>query len=577
MKNITLLSLAIAGSLQRSPFLHFPSSTKPCFNNFKNINAQHFFSSFLITQSKYSRSTIEGSIFNYFITSNPVLSFSSRSTAVDAPEKSYYGNSIPKEDNPFYITKYNNIKNCKFMSITDNTQEQLLPDVGLCIYSTINTTVDTCYFFAILSYRSGSAILFDQDEEQIVHSAIKNSVFKSMTQTLIDFGNNFLTGGAISQGRAIVQNNQMIGSFVEKAVTEQCCFEKIRLLGEEYNGRQLGVVTYFSNEIQSSNLNFTDIELGGQTQRYGAICVYLQQISENELEYINIFESEFTLYGAFSIMLSSTLEQNLTLSFSNFINNSAVDDQMYPVFGIEHQVANETNLFLSNIQCNLELPFFGISQISSDSVFLPVEIELSNSVFKTSASQISNNNQYIKVIYDNNDHNKFSQTSFDADITNNAIKVFGYIATSHFSPSDSFSNPFVQDSASYYDLSQDNPITAGVLATIFGIISFIVFIFLLCVRRSTRKRSYEQVGDFNDANEFQNLSENEDDSSMEEIMTPVKETPKSTRRSRKNKKLENIETNDIIGTQDEIVLTQNEKPKELDEKTDDEDFINNWK
>lgn len=554
MHNLTLLSLSILGSFQYSPFLHIQSSTNPNSNVFKNIHAKFFFSSFLSSKGLYSSSIVENSIFDHFIIFKPILAFA---PPTSIKNQSFYGNTIPKDDNKFYKTNYTSIKNCKFMSIIDNNQEQLLPDIGLCIYSTKSLTVESCFFFAIQSYRSGSAIVFDRDEVPNVEGCLKNSIFKSITQTHIDFGSIFLSGGAVSFGRVYVESNQMTNSFIDMSIADNCLFTKVRLTGDEFNDRQLGVVTFISTKVKATNLNFTDNEMGGQSQRFGDICAILSQIdSENNFSYINIFDCEYTEYGAFSVLLNSATQQNLDLAFSNFINNSAYDDLERPMFGFELQNINATTFVIDSIVCNSEDPFLGIGRASNEteSMKTMIHIIIKNSRFRSDSYKINATSDIQEIINVIPENNKLEDNTIDLpDLSSDIYSPFGYIQTSHFSPSDSFSNPFVQDSASYFDLNQDSPITAGVLATIFGIISFIVFIFLLCVRNGKNKK-YKMVGDINEEDKFDKRGFDIDPN--EDAGTPLENlddngNKKSKKKGKKNNMNETLGLSDTIQTGNE--------------------------
>ena len=529
MINITLLSLTITGSFQRSPLILVSFSTVQSFHDFENIKTNYFLSSFLINHAISSSSIIKDSIFNHFITSNPVLAFS---TIIE--NQTFYGNSIPKDENLFYRTNYEKIINCKFMSITDNTQEQLLPDVGLCIYTTKNTTVDSCYFFAILSYRSGSCIEFDS-VDYLTNSVVTNSVFKSITQHQIGFGSFFLTGGAISHGRAIVDNGAMYAKFLSSSITDHCCFEKVRLVGSIFNARQLGIITYLSRQIKLSNLNFTDDEMGGESQQYGTICVYCQQESLNDLSYINLFNSDFYNYGIISVIFMTKIEMSLSLSYSNLINNSIYEDYNCALIGLEIRNMKDTSFDISNIQCNCEYPFFGITDLYFKNDTKPVNVNIQNSVFKIPESMLCGDDawsfKYIKIVQHDN---QFNHNSFNLVIKNDIISNFGYIQTSIFTSSNTFSYPYIRDEESYYTLKQDNSSAVVLFAILFGIISFIVFIFFLCVRKSGAQNETKLI------NQFTTI--NEDISELENIEQEEYFNEKNIKEDEYNKKLsENIE------------------------------------
>ena len=488
MQNITILSLSIVGSFQKSPLFHLPSSTYSYFTNFRNINSKYFFSSFFMNRAYLSSSIIENSVFNNFILSYSVLSFSS-DLPTSISNQSFYGDSIPRNNSQFYHTNYVKITNCKFMSITDNKEEQLSPTVGLCIYTIKNTTIDFCYFFFILSYRSGSCIFFDSG----TNSTVLNSIFKSISQIHTDFDSDYLTGGAISYGR-YGDDKRQLSMF---SITENCCFEKILLKSFLYYGHQFGTITYSSNNIKANNLNFTNNEFCRDSHIYGAICTYFKESFMNSITFINIFDCKYSFYGVFSPLFNNEVEQNLSLSYANFINNSAFRDIF--VFGLSFITVNGSQLYLSNIQCDSDSFFIGISRVPDLGpeiwpYYKPIKIIISNSIFKIPESKLYEYYDFFEMFFKVNQFdNQFEYNSFDLKITNDIISNFGYIKTSIFTASDLFT---IGNSKNGDELNQANSKLELVFIPILSAISVIVFIFLLCAQNCKSKIKTKLINQF---------------------------------------------------------------------------------
>ena len=136
--------------------------------------------------------------------------------------------------------------------------------------------------------------------------------------------------------------------------TENCCFDKICLTGEYVNARQLGILTYMSNEVKATNINFTNNEMNGYPQRYGNICILFNQISTNSFSFINFCNGEFTRYGIFSMILFSQMNQELFLSFSNFINNWKAQNVWKNVYIWNWMPTFKWNVF-NSIQYSMQL------------------------------------------------------------------------------------------------------------------------------------------------------------------------------------------------------------------------------
>ena len=484
MLNLTLVSFTLTSSFQKSPFLHFSSSKSPRFNALKNINVNQLFSSFLITQSFNSFSIIKESIFNKFVTSSPVLFFTSNDSETRISNQAFYGDTIPSNNNIFFQTIYTEIVNCKFMSITDSNDEQSLLFGGLCICTTRSTKIDSCYFFAIFSRRTGSAILFIEEYEYI-DSTVVNCVFKSITQRPDDTETSFYSGGAVSHGQLLF-NDGFSPLYIRSSLTANCCFDKIRLHGSiyDYNGIQAGVVTYVSYLIKSKNLNFTNNEMQGNILQFGCITIYCDSYSENSFSFINIYTCLYNHIGSFSLIFLTEEKQEFSLSFANFINNTHESIEDVPQFGILiFLMLNETFLKLTNIQCNSKISFFGISSVLTDDV-IPIDVTMRDSLFGCSFSNFMFYSHYM-VLNNLSENNFFDHFDFDVEITNNILSNFGYIQTSQFSPSMFFSE-------SEYVVSESISNAIKVIFVILGIVSIFVFIFILCCHRKTKKIDIEQ-------------------------------------------------------------------------------------
>jgi hypothetical protein len=98
-----------------------------------------------------------------------------------------------------------------------------------------------------------------------------------------------------------------------------------------------------------------------------------------------------------------------------------------------------------------------------------------------------------------------------------AIPVFKLTATQPFSPSGTFSPYPVQVSPSTFGLGSA-AVSAGVLATIFGILSFIAFLFLMYLRRGATGR-FQIIGRFCNAGDFDGVHHDYDDEQFPEDMT----------------------------------------------------------
>lgn len=510
MLNLTLLSLTIASSFQQSPFTLLSSSSKPNFNILKNIKANQIFSSFLMTQSFNSVSFIEGSTFNRFITSLPILSFKSKVFETSISNQSFYGDTIPGSKNIFYHSEYTEITNCKFMSITDSNNDngQLFSDGGLCICSSVSVLIDSCYFFAILSYRSGSAILVDNEIEYI-ESVICNCMFKSITQSPLLIDIYYYTGGAISYGNQKIMNYENIVSPVYYSETQNCCFDNIHLIGSLYYGFQLGIVSYISEYINSSNLNFTDNEIYGYMDQHGMISAYFLYPTHNAFSFINIFNCEYAQYGSFTMLLVSLYYQEFSLSFANFINNTETFGSFVPEFVIHESASNGTLLMFEYIQCNNENSFLGVILIDSNEK-MPVDVYVDGSLFGCSFDTfIISVEDHIRLLMPSLESNIFNYSDFDAEITNDIISNFGYIQTSAFSASNTFSASIIETTEVFFDLYQEMPKSIIIVASILGCIALIFFFVILCYRGRFGKIDINQFNqlDFNIENDGLSLHE----------------------------------------------------------------------
>lgn len=427
MLNLTLLAFTITSSFNKSPFLHFSSANYPSFSIFKTINVQKSFSSFLITQSFNSFSIIEGSTFNQFITSLPILSFKSNQFETKINDQTFYGDTIPSSSNKFYHTNYTEIINCKFMSITDDENEQLDSEGGLCIYTTKSTTIDGCYFFAIMSLRSGSAILFAEKDDHI-NATVVNCMFKSISQSIYLLNNNYFTG-TISYGSFEMTDDEEeeVCHYISSSLTNNCYFEKIHLIGYIFTAAQFGIVSYFSHYIVSKNLNFSSCDHIGYSQQTGFVTFYWGDYSENYFSFINFLDCKYREYGCFTIYFNNDImNQEFSLSFANFINNSGLNDEYNAQLILCDTYSNITFVKLSNIQCNSEDPFLMYYYIYSEEYFTSIDITVSNSLFGCSFDLFSievEDDVTLNITFDNN---IFDYTDFNIEITNNIISNFGY-------------------------------------------------------------------------------------------------------------------------------------------------------
>lgn len=506
MLNLTLLSFTITSSFQKSPFLHLPSTVKPSYTHFKTINANQLFSSFIITQSLNSFSIIEESTFNRFVTTLPVLSFKTKDAGTTIRDQYIYGDTIPGSNNQFYNTNYAEIINCKFMSITDNYDIQPISVVGLCIYTTKSARIDSCYFFAIMSLRTGSAILFDEKDEHI-ESVVVNCIFKSITQTIYDI---YLTGGAVSYGYMSYNEDDfsMQMSYVYSSLTDNCCFDKIRLDRLINYGFQGGIVSYFADIVKSKNLNFTNTEMIGANEygeftQCGDILSYIIYPVENSFSFINIFNCDYNYCGSFTLFLQSSEKVEFLMTFTNLINNTGPD---YSEFVVMVSYVYEAFLGMSNIQCNNQNHFLEFYFEAAEDMH--IDVSVSNSLFKCSFDSFLFNDDpsVFNVTYDNN---IFENSDFDVDITNNIISNFGYIKTSQFSPSDTFLDPLISNSLPYFDLNTDIPKNIIVIISFIGGISVIVFVIILCYRGKTSKFEIDEFNQLDLVNEMEDISINQ--------------------------------------------------------------------
>ena len=387
MINLTFLSLDVISSFQKSPFIHLSSFTYLSFSVYKSINAQKFFSSFLITQSFNSFSKIEGSIFKQFIISFPILSFQSNQFEAIISDQNFYGDTIPSSNNIFYNANYTEIVNCKFMSITDDENEQIESEGGLCIYSTKNTAIDSCYFFAIYSLRSGSAIFFEEKDNHI-NATVVNCMFKSISQAIYLHDNNYFSGGAISYGYFRINNDydNTMPQYISSSKTNNCYFDNVRLIGYIYAAAQFGIVSYFSHYIESKNLNFSACCMIGYSQQMGFLCFFWADYSINSFSFINFFDCSCKEYGSFSVEIENDIHnQVFSLSFANFINNSNQNDEYQAQFTVFESISVRTYLKLSNIQCNSKETFIIYGYSLYEENHSTIDIIVSDSLFGCSA------------------------------------------------------------------------------------------------------------------------------------------------------------------------------------------------
>ncbi|OHT15204.1 hypothetical protein TRFO_14399 [Tritrichomonas foetus] len=503
MKNLTLLSLSILSSVSNTPYLLLPSTNHFFTTDFRNIHAQNFLNSFMKTRCLYS-ATFSKSKFDHFISSYPVLSL--EDGVVDGEiHKDNFNEIYDKFHHQSIVT----ITNCQFLSIRDSSS--IVDSFGTCIYiKSLQALVSDCYFFSILSYRPGGAVFIDDAYLSESDGNVTRCIFHSITQyTLNDLHYSFLSGVAVSFGQVVSRPNEAGNMLLEyklinDANMEYCTVKHCQYSPDGVNHHQNGILTFASNQVRAHALNITQTRiLKSEGQIYGSIFTlgFHNRDNHNSKSYteLNFYDNQFSDLGLFTTYTINKV-YNLILDTANFFNNTALGSRTQWVNYFAKSSECSIEATIQNVRSNSEIPFF--DDIHPQFTAYSLRNCFFAGVIKKDGSAI------VFDVIENIKTNFLDVSPIDLPAFVD-LPTMELAQTLEFTQSNSFTPPSYKNSATMFDLKGEGPITAGVLATIFGILSFISFVFLLYMRRGSGEK-FHVIGKFSRKDEFDEVYKSSD-------------------------------------------------------------------
>jgi hypothetical protein len=381
--------------------------------------------------------------------------------------------------------------------VVDDSSSLLDPFTGGCLrVVAVNLLVEDCYFYSIRSDFYGSAISATLTSPPVLSRLTLRSISVLPETTGSDvldiqpYGAMISirsplcnTGGGYQEGDAPVLFNASV-------LYDNTNIQVGNALG--------GVAIWTPWEITIRALNLTRVNSPLSNGLLFQTCVPSLSLSVAFCEFSNCTNEA---YGIIVLYFSSNTP---VIDFCNFVNQT-VNWGLIPWLGATG-TGEETRLTLSNSVILVSGPLICVIAPSSSK---PLQLILQNCVFSFPTEQLSS------------DHVQEGESPAGVTVVNKGMVTFDvginatfrmpiddelakYVrpsltVTLAFTASSEFPPLSIHDATSIFAMSTS--LSAGVLATIFGILSLIVFLFLLYLRRGSAQK-FKLIGRFNPDLEF---------------------------------------------------------------------------
>ena len=503
--NLTLLSLSLAGSFLASPYLQSSKSSHFSQLTISGLNTKYFFGPFINHQSKVN-AHVESSVFSHYLSSGAILSFA-ETVIVNEAFRDNFEEMFDRMHQEGIVL----VTNCQFLSIVDSVDFN--PDLkGSCVYiKAYDAQVVNCYFFAVASYRSGGCIYVEDIYNHLTEAVVTGCMFRSVEQyTQREVDASYIYGVCCELGMVQVDSTGLDFSLLGSAEIKYSSITNCKFNPDGVNHIQYGIIAFASNHIAALGLNISHSKcssLNGQIYSGIYSLGYFSSSTDDPnpdrnktYTQLNFYENDYLEQGLFSVYVLDDVSA-FSMNQVNFIDNNNLGgvgvwyNSFYDNFDFQ--------ISLQNIVSNNVLPF-----INSDSQGRTI-VNLTNCAFTSIiSSEGSSSIQLLSLINVLTNQPEVEEIELP-ELSN--IPSLELTQTLAFTQSDSFTPHSFHFSPSEFSLTGSGIITAGVLATIFGIISFIAFIFLLYLRRGSMTK-YRIIGFFEDRDQFASVYFSESDS-----------------------------------------------------------------